>query len=113
MPRVGRKAYILSSTVAFVPHPHVPGFYVRTHAAVLLTACEVCGSKTGQLCTSLASSQPARRGREIFSTHWRRRRALADLKIELPAEVTLAEPAIGLPPAPEIQVRGGIRKRCG
>ena len=36
--------------VAFVPHPHLRGAWVRTHPCVVLVACPQCESPRGFLC---------------------------------------------------------------
>jgi len=45
-----RFGYIVSQSIAFVPHPHLRGLWLKTHACVLLTACAFCEAKVGEPC---------------------------------------------------------------
>jgi hypothetical protein len=38
--------------VAFIPHPHVHGAWVRVHPCVVESACPDCNAGVGELCTS-------------------------------------------------------------
>lgn len=44
------KRVYLGPAVAFVPHPHLRGAWVRTHPCVVLVACPHCDSPRGFLC---------------------------------------------------------------
>ena len=65
-------AYVLSSSIAFVPHPHLQQCWPRVHACVLYVDCEFCGAKAGELCRT-----PGRKREAVASfTHVKRRYAL-------------------------------------
>lgn len=36
--------------VAFVRHPHIRGFWVKTHACVVARSCSVCDAAQGEPC---------------------------------------------------------------
>lgn len=44
-----RRVYV-GQGVAFVPHPHINGAWVRTHPCVVEAACPVCNVPAGSLC---------------------------------------------------------------
>lgn len=44
------KRVYFGPTVAFVPHPHLRGAWVKTHPCVVLVACPQCESPRGFLC---------------------------------------------------------------
>ncbi len=68
MRRSSKKCYVLSSTVAFVPHPLAANLWVRTHACTIVAACPVCDAPAGKLCEG-------RDGPLLAGTHYARRRA--------------------------------------
>lgn len=51
---------------AFLQHPHIPGFWLRTHAAVLVAPCRLCHAVIGAPCTR-------RDGLATSVTHYPRR----------------------------------------
>lgn len=59
------KAYLLSKTVGFVPHPDLAGLWFRVHPCVVLCDCRRCGAKKGVPCRSS--------GKYVVSTHALRR----------------------------------------
>lgn len=61
------RGYVFSTSVAFVPHPHLPALWVRVHASVLRVVCPTCKAPPGQLCT--------RNGTVVHYSHWERRRS--------------------------------------
>ena len=76
MPRTSNKAYVLGS-VAFVPHPLLPGLWIKTDLSVVKVACSYpgCGSAVGVPCRSTSArhekAEPPHYG---GSTHYYRRR---------------------------------------
>lgn len=64
-----RTAYVLSSQVAFVPHPREPGRWLRLHPSVLFVKCPGCGQRPGKPCVN--------REGEVVATfaHYQRRSA--------------------------------------
>jgi hypothetical protein len=44
------KRVYLGPAVAFVPHPHLRGAWVKTHPCVVLVSCPHCDSPKGFLC---------------------------------------------------------------
>lgn len=53
--------------VAFIPHPHIRGAWVRVAPCVVDSACAHCNAPPGVLCTSTS-------GRYTVSHHWKRGR---------------------------------------
>lgn len=82
MPRPNR-AYIFSASVAFVPHPAISSWWVRTHPAVLLATCPNCKASPGHLCE--------RNGQVVYYTHYVRRRAVPRNAVNLPSVVMLTK----------------------
>lgn len=77
------RAYIFSSTLAFMPHPYISGWWVRSHPCVLLIPCPNCKAEAGKLCQ--------RKGEVVLYVCWTRRKGLsksAALKIQ-PAGVPI------------------------
>jgi len=54
--------------VAFVPHPHLRGLYLKTHVCVDLVACSYCGAEIHEPCRNKRSGW-------VSSTHVSRRNA--------------------------------------
>ena len=70
--RVSKKAYVVNSEIAFMPHPHLRGLWLRVHPCILFVPCE-CGAKAQKPCRGSE-------GGEISGTHWYRRKDYQEWK---------------------------------
>lgn len=62
------RAYVVSKTIAFVPHPRARGLWICTHPAVVLVHCSyvTCCAKRGEPCRNKSGDYQT-------STHYVRR----------------------------------------
>jgi hypothetical protein len=74
------RAYIFSGGLAFIPHPNISTWWVRSHPSVLLAACPSCKAAVGKFCQNS-------KGVIVFYTHYVRRKALVNNAVVLPSVV--------------------------
>ncbi len=76
------RAFIFNSGLAFIPHPNISTWWVRSHPSVLLAACPGCKAAVGDFCRNS-------KGSIVFYTHYVRRRAVPKNSVVLPSVVLL------------------------
>ena len=62
-----RIAYVVSSQVAFLPHPRERCRWLRLHPCVLYAVCSSCKAQLGEPCVD-------RDGEAVGYVHWKRKR---------------------------------------
>ncbi len=80
-----KRAFIFSSSIAFVPHPYHMGVWFNVHPCVLLVDCPDvgCKAKAQQLCRQYKTGEP------VHYSHWMRRKAAHGLNVVAPSIVML------------------------
>ncbi len=71
MPAPVKYRYVVSAPggpYAFLPHPHLPGLWLRSHPSVLVAACALCKAAVGDPCVGGG-------GKVSGGTHYDRRHA--------------------------------------